>query len=170
MSGQDDDRRPVTPGDLRCSPPARYQRAATAVEIVVEQRDRARTVAVALEQELAAAQADADRLAAALSLYLAETAAYPSTGRTSAWPATPPSRPSSPTGPGFDVRTGSLCPSFGGLDLGLQRAGVSFAWHVEVDSHASAVLAHLPTVPEGHAGPTDPRLTPSPSKSTTSPP
>jgi DNA (cytosine-5)-methyltransferase 1 len=46
------------------------------------------------------------------------------------------------------VKVGGLCSGIGGLELGLERAGMETIWHAEVDPYASAVLAkHWPHVP-----------------------
>lgn len=43
---------------------------------------------------------------------------------------------------------GSLFAGIGGIDLGLERAGMRCAWQVEIDDYASKVLAkHWPNVP-----------------------
>jgi DNA (cytosine-5)-methyltransferase 1 len=46
------------------------------------------------------------------------------------------------------VRVGSLCSGIGGIDLGLERAGMEIAWQSETDPYASSVLAkHWPNTP-----------------------
>lgn len=46
------------------------------------------------------------------------------------------------------LTVGSLCSGAGGMDLGLQRAGMTIAWHAENDPYASCVLArHWPDTP-----------------------
>lgn len=46
------------------------------------------------------------------------------------------------------MRVGSLFSGIGGLDLGLERAGMSVAWQSETDPHCVAVLKrHWPNVP-----------------------
>ncbi|QKW08059.1 DNA cytosine methyltransferase [Streptomyces sp. NA04227] len=48
-----------------------------------------------------------------------------------------------------DVRIGSLCSGYGGLDEGVRSVvGGEVAWHSEIDPHASAILTrHWPDVP-----------------------
>lgn len=46
------------------------------------------------------------------------------------------------------MKVGSLFSGIGGMDLGLERAGMDVIWQSEIDPYASAVLAkHWPTVP-----------------------
>lgn len=46
------------------------------------------------------------------------------------------------------MRAGSLFAGVGGFDIGFERAGMSLAWHAEIEPHASAVLRYRwPDVP-----------------------
>ena len=46
------------------------------------------------------------------------------------------------------LKVGSLFSGIGGLDLGLERAGMEIVWHSEIDEYASKVLKkHWPEVP-----------------------
>ena len=46
------------------------------------------------------------------------------------------------------MKVGSLFTGIGGIDLGLERAGMSIGWHAEVDSYCCRVLRkHWPDVP-----------------------
>lgn len=46
------------------------------------------------------------------------------------------------------MKVGSLCSGIGGLDLGLERAGMTVIWQAEVNTYASDVLErHWPGVP-----------------------
>jgi len=48
------------------------------------------------------------------------------------------------------MKVGALCAGYGGLELGLQTAGVDvdLCWYAEIDKHASQVMAHHhPSVP-----------------------
>jgi DNA (cytosine-5)-methyltransferase 1 len=48
---------------------------------------------------------------------------------------------------GVDMRFGSLFAGIGGMDLGLERAGMRCAWQVEIDPYARRVLEkHWPSV------------------------
>ena len=46
------------------------------------------------------------------------------------------------------LTVGSLFSGIGGIDLGLERAGMTVKWHSEIDPYACRVLKkHWPTVP-----------------------
>lgn len=46
------------------------------------------------------------------------------------------------------MSAGSLCSGIGGLDLGLERAGMNVIWNSEIDPYCCKVLAkHWPHVP-----------------------
>lgn len=47
------------------------------------------------------------------------------------------------------MRFGSLFSGIGGMDLGLERAGMRCAWQIEIDEHKRSVLSkHWPNVPK----------------------
>jgi DNA (cytosine-5)-methyltransferase 1 len=53
----------------------------------------------------------------------------------------PPTQP--PHQPARQLRIGSLCTGYGGLDLAVQAVlDARLAWYAEVDRHAQTVLAH----------------------------
>jgi DNA (cytosine-5)-methyltransferase 1 len=55
---------------------------------------------------------------------------------------------SSPDNPHYPLTVGGLCSGIGGLELGLERAGMRTIWQAETDPYASKVLAkHWPDVP-----------------------
>ena len=47
------------------------------------------------------------------------------------------------------MKFGSLFAGIGGMDLGLERAGMECAWQVEIDSFCTKVLTkHWPNIPK----------------------